>query len=349
MESPVSTRTFGPGLHVERDGQPLVRAKALADELRGRLCTSVEEADGLLGELAGLPPLSAEALSLLARLADRIAAAERIVDRTVDRAAEQVGERLAATGTGMAIHPSAVRERAATVLAAREAAAVAEERLRAGQIEAEQAQAAALAALAAQPGDRSGRSSVASTEDEPPARRRRLFSFRRRREPAEDTSESTSLLQQVAAATDEAFGQRVASAARDDHLLLLRAQRDRAVEDVRVAERAWRDLAGDDPVEDVEAVVRRFDPQHQDAVEVAHETVGVRAVSTLLNRALDRWSDGWRSAGFEVPAVEPQAMAGVVARSSTAVVLAGGAVDRAEAIVMAAPAAPVVAVEPDAG
>lgn len=346
MGSPVSERTFGPGLHVERDGQPLVRAQQLARTLGGRLCTSVEEADVLLGDLASLPPLPPEALGVLGALAERVAAAERIVDRTVDRAAEAVGERLAATGSGMAIHPSAVRERAATVIAAREAAAAAEERLRAGQVEAEEAQAAALAALAAGSGSGSARSAVASTLDEPPARRRRLFSFRRRREPEEDTTESTSLLQQVAAATDEAFGQRVAATARDDHLLLLKAQRDRAVEDVRVAERAWRDLAGDDPVEDVEAVVRRFDPQHQDAIEVARETVGVRAVGSLLSRAMERWSEGWRSVGFEEPAVEPGAMAGVVARSATAVVLAGRAVERAEAIVVAAPAAPVVAVEP---
>ncbi len=345
MGTPVGERTFGPGLHVERDGQPLVRAQQLAQALGGRLCTSVEEADVLLGDLASLPPLPAEALGVLGALAERVAAAERIVERTVDRAAEAVGERLAATGMGMAIHPSAVRERAATVIAAREAALAAEDRLRAGQAEAEEAQAAALAALAAG-SDGAERSAVASTLDEPPARRRRFFSFRRTREPMEDTSESTSLLQQVAAATDEAFGQRVASAAREDHLLLLRAQRDRAMEDVRVAERAWRDLAGDDPVEDVEAVVRRFDPQHQDAVVVAQETVGVRAVGTLLTRALERWSEGWRSVGFEEPAVEPAAMAGVVARSAGAVVLAGRAVERADAIVVAAPAAPVVAVEP---
>ena len=345
MASPVSERTFGPGLHAERDGQPLVRAQELAQQLGGRLCTSADEADALLGDLATLPALPADALGVLHALAQRVAAAQRIVDRTVDRAAEAVGERLASTGTGIAIHPSAVRERAATVIAARQAATAAEERLRAGQAEAEQAQAAALAALASGAGGSPGGAAAASTLDEPPARRRRSF-FRRRREPREDTTESTNLLQQVSAATDEAFGQRVAAVAREDHVLLLRAHRDRAVEDVRVAERAWRDLAGDDPVEDVEAVVRRFDPQHQDALEVAHETVGVRAVGTLLSRALERWTEGWRSVGFDEPAVEPGAMAGVVARSATAVVLTGSAVEKAQAIVTAAPAAPVVTVEP---
>jgi hypothetical protein len=249
----------------------------------------------------------------------------------------------------MAIHPSAVRDRAAILLAAREVAAGAEERWRTAEAEAEASRAAAaavVAELAARPSAQHfAPSPVDSTADEPPARRRRFFAFRRNREVEEDTSESTSLLQQMAASTDEAFGARRAASARDGQLLLLRAQRDRAMEDVRVAERSWRDLAGEDPVEDVEAVIRRFDPQHQDALDVAKDTVGVRAVATLLERALERWRQGWQSLGFDEPAVDPEAMEAVVARGATAVVLAGSAVDHAEAIVMAAPAAPVVSVE----
>lgn len=344
MDVPAAPLTFGPGLHVHADPRPLVRAQEIAEALAGRLCTNREEADALLGILTMLPPLSPDTLAILGAIAERVATAERIVDRTVDRAAEAVGERLAATGTGVAVHPSAVRDRAAAVLAAREAAAAAEERLRTTEARAQQERAAAVAALAS-PRPAAAPMHVASTEDERPARRRRFFSFRRNREVAEDTSESTSLLQQMAAATDEAFGQRVAKVARDDELLLLRVQRDRAMEDVRVAERSWRDLAGDDPVEDVEAVVRRFDPQHQDALELAQETVGVRAVSTLLDRAMERWQEGWRACGFEQAAVEPAALAGLVARVTTAVVLTGGAVERAEDISMAAPAAPVVAVK----
>ena len=83
-----------------------------------------------------------------------------------------------------------------------------------------------------------------------PAPKRRRFGLTRggrARRYEEDTSESTSLLQQVAAATDEAFGARRATEARSGLLLLLQAQRDRAEEDVRVAERSWRDLAGDGP------------------------------------------------------------------------------------------------------
>jgi hypothetical protein len=129
--------------------------------------------------------------------------------------------------------------------------------------------------------------------------------------------------------------------------MLLRAQRARAEEDLRVAERAWQDLAGDDPVEEVEAVVRRLDPQHEDSVEVARDTVGVRAAMTLLERARERWEETWRAFGFDPPAsADPVAMASMSARLTRTIVLVGGAVDNAEVLALAAPAAAVVAVEP---
>jgi hypothetical protein len=343
VDLPAEPLPYDAGLHLCRDPRPHVRAKQLANELDGRLCTTEKEADILLDDLSTLPPLEADALAVLGALADRVQTAQRIAERTADRAAEVVGERLAGTGTGVAVHPTAVRDRAATVMAAREVATAAEERLRIAETDAERARAEASPRPAPEvllPSP----SLVASTVDEPPARRRWFPRFRRV-ERVEDTSESTSLLQQVAATTDEAFGARRAAAARDDQLLLLRAQRDRAMEDVRVAERAWRDLAGDDPVEDVEAVVRRFDPQHRDALEVAQDTVGVRAVSALLSRALVQWTEGWRLLGFDEPMVEPDAMSALVERGVSAVVLTGGAVERAKAIVQAAPAAPVLAVE----
>jgi len=191
---------------------------------------------------------------------------------------------------------------------------------------------------------------VDSFEDEPPApRRRRFFGFGRRgreRREEEDTSESTSLLQQMAASTDEAFGARRANAVRDDQLVLFRVQRDRAQEDLRVTERAWHDLAGEASADDVEAVVRRFDPQHQDAVAVAQETVGVRAASTLLQRATERWEAGWRDLGLDPPESADQAeMDRMAERLARPVVLVGEAVDRAELIAVAAPAATVVALK----
>ncbi len=352
MESLADATQLGPGLQVIADPAPIERATSLAAELGGDLCTTAEQADELLAALGALPPLTGDALEMLRGLSRKVAVARRSVDSTVDRAALEVGERLAGAGSGMAIHPSAVRDRAAAVVAARAALTEAEANLSAGE---------ASAAVAAESTDPvpppppppfvSGPSRVASFEDEPPARRRRRFGWFRRRdrgsEEVEDTSESTQLLQQVAASTDEAFGARRASVARDDRLMLVRVQRDRAREDLLVAERAWRDLAGESAsVEDVEDVVRRFDPQHQLAVEIAQETVGVRAVSILLQRALQRWEEGWRSLGLEPPSSDDQAaMDQAVDRLLRPVVLAADAADRAEPISLAAPGATVVRVD----
>jgi len=168
----------------------------------------------------------------------------------------------------------------------------------------------------------------------------------RARLEVEDTSESTSLLQQMAASTDEAFGARRATAARADLLVLLQTQRDRAEEQVRSAEGAWRDLAGDDAVEDVELVVLRFDPQHQEARDVAQHAVGVRAVAPLLDRALASWADGWRALGAEPPAeVDHDWVDAMLERLGRPVVLVGDAVDGLDPLAAAAPAAPLVVVE----
>ena len=132
----------------------------------------------------------------------------------------------------------------------------------------------------------------------------------------------------MAAATDEAFGVRRATEARADLLLLLVAQRDRAAEDVRVAHRAWHDLAGESDVEDVEDVVRRFDPQLEEAREVAQEAVGVRAVSTLVERATARWAEGWRSLGEEPPeSVDHEWVESLARRMTRPVVLVAAATD----------------------
>ena len=58
-----------------------------------------------------------------------------------------------------------------------------------------------------------------------------------------------------------------------------------------------------------------------------------------------RWTDAWRGLGYDAPAVEPSAIDEVRLRSTSAVVLAGDAVDRAKDIAAAVPAAPVVVVE----
>lgn len=163
-----------------------------------------------------------------------------------------------------------------------------------------------------------------------------------------DVAVTTSLLREVASATDDAFGTRRARAVRDDTGSLLSARRDQAQEELRVAERHWHDLAGPDAdVGEVEQVVRRFDPQHQAAVEVAGTTVSVRAATTLVARLTERWALAWESRGGTAPEpVEAQAaVARLEALAARPVVLVGPAVDRAEELVMAAPGAPVIVLE----
>ena len=343
-----------PGLHVRTDVAPDALAATLSGELDGQLCATANEAEALLATLRALPALTPEAIPTLTERTARRAAAQRVVDRTLERAASEVGTRLAGAGSGVSIHPTAVRERAAAVVTARSALANAEQSVRALEEAAERL--TPEPEPEAEPVELSGSTAGSALltrallAPAPPARRRRrLFAFlRRRREPEEeDTSESTSLLQQVAASTDEVFGARRASAAREEQLVILRAARIRADEDVRVAERAWQALAGDEAVEEVEAVVRRFDPQHEDALVIARDTVGVRAALTLLEQAREAWEDAWRSFGFDPPvAGDAEALDQMVARLTKTIILVGPAVDSAEVLAMAAPAAAVVAVEP---
>jgi hypothetical protein len=332
-----------PGRHLRDDPEPLTMAKELAVDLEADLCSTQQEADDLLAELAAFPPLGADGILLVRRLAQRVTAAQRIVDRTLDRAAADVGGRLATIGSGVAVHPTTVRERAASVVAARAALEAADDRLRT----ATEAGEAAVEATP-EPEPEAAPVDVAATAEPRPERRRWPW-FGRRRARAryeEDTSESTSLLQQVAASTDEAFGARRANAVRSDRLVVLQAQRDRAEEDVRVAERAWHDLAGDDDVEDVEAVVRRFDPQHEETRALAQGSVGVRAASALLARAMERWEEGWRSLGVDpAPAADDAWAEQLAERMARPIVVVAEATARQADLVAAAPAAPVVVVE----
>lgn len=340
MDEPVQA-----GLQVHFDAEPMMRASELADELHGDLCATRQEAEHVLRQLGAYPPLDADGIANIKQLSERVAAAQRILERTVDRAARDVGDRLAAVGTGLAIHPTTVRERAAAVLAARDRLREAAERLVEAEAQADADEAAAAAAADEQ------QSEAPATGSGDPSRpvRRGLFgrgrAARARRD--DDTTESTLLLQQVAAATDEAFGIRRAHDARADALLLLTAQRDRAREDLRVAHRAWHDLAGESNVEDVEEVVRRFDPQLQEAREVAQDAIGVRAVSTLLQQATERWAEGWRSLGQDPPAsVDHEWVESMARRMTRPVVLVADATALGERFVDVAPAAPVLVVEP---
>lgn len=358
----------------------------MAAELRADLCATLPQADATLAERSTLPTVDATALATLQGLARRLARAERIAVRTRERALTDVEHRLAATGAGLAVHPTTIRERAAAVDAARTAVAAAQQAIddHAARIvaveERAQAEAAEAAARAAEPEDDhrgghvlpSGRARaigllvagfgvalvlLALGVDLwaaliPPLLAAllalRLLQPHQDPEDLEDRREASSLLSQVSASADELFGARRAARDLEEQLTLLQAQLGRAEEERRVAERAWHDLAGEDvDVSELEDVVRRFDPQHEDARVLADETVGVRTVEVVLHHVEQRWLGLWRELGLDAPsAAEGEAaVRDLAARVNRPVVLVGPAIERADELARVAPAAPVVVLE----
>lgn len=172
---------------------------------------------------------------------------------------------------------------------------------------------------------------------------------RQDRQDRQDRQEASSFLAQVGASTDELFGTRRPAEADDDGRSLASVRRDRAVEELRVAERAWHELAGPDTdVDQLEEVVRRYDPQHEDSRLLAGEVVGVRAADVVRHGLEQQWLAAWREVGAEPPAIAAvgQAVQALRTARAPAVVLVGAAVDRADAVAAAAPATTVIAVEP---
>jgi hypothetical protein len=373
---------LGPGLHRRHDVDPEVSARAAAARLGAQLCTTPAQVDAVITARTTAPARDVTLMAELQVVARRLARAERIAARTRERAVSEVGRRLTASSGGLAIHPTTVRERAATVQAAR-----------AELIESERALAAHAAALAE--GRRtddgvtaSGHGAVAASGPDPFAatgpgepmgpslkdRRSRsigaicvgfgvgllllglgmtplwvallpvlaacLFALRYL-PPREDDDdgpptgyreESSRLLAQVSAATDEVFGVARPDDDAGQRTSLLTARRDRAQEELRVAQRAWRDLAGEEAdVEDVEAVVRRFDPQHEDAGLLAAETAGVRAVQLVVHQLQQRWLALWAGFDREAPtaADAEAAVADLHAEVRQPIVLVGPAAERA--------------------
>jgi hypothetical protein len=167
-----------------------------------------------------------------------------------------------------------------------------------------------------------------------------------------DRAEASSLLAEVGASTDELFGARHAAQADERAGLpsLPAVRRDRPLEELRVAERAWHELAGDDvDVEAVEDVIRRYDPQHEDARLLAADVVAVRATEALIQNLEGQWSAAWADLGADAPRPDDAADAIEALRTGAAraVVLVGEAVGEADELVRALPAAPVVVVEPE--
>lgn len=381
---------LGPGLHVLREIEPLKRAGPMAAQLRADLCATLPQAEAALADRAGLPAIDAETLAALQGLARRLARADRIAVRTRARALRDVEHRLAATGAGLAVHPTTIRERASAVEEARAEQAAAERaleehaaRLVAAE-EAAQGEAAEAAARAAAPVASehaggvvlSGRhralgllvagfglALVLLAFEVPlwaallPPLIAALVALRLLRpdeddDDAEDRREASSLLSQVSASADELFGARRAAREIEDQLSLLEARRGRAEEERRVAERAWHELAGDEvDVSELEEVVRRFDPQHEDARMLADETVGVRTVEVVFHHVEQRWLASWHELGLDAPpaADGEAAVRDLVVRVSRPVVLVGPAIELADELARAAPAAPVVVLEGPTG
>jgi hypothetical protein len=391
---------LGPGLHLLREAEPLKRAGPMAANLRADLCATLPQAETALEERGRLPAVDVTTLSTLQVLARRVARAERIAARTRDRAVVEVGDRLTGAGSGLAVHPTTIRDRAAAVDIARgdlvaadralanHAAAVA-----AAEAQAEQEAAAAQSHAAEDAARRvAARARTRTRSSGPSLRARRsrsiglivaafgvalvmiafqvplwaallpalaacLFALRYLRPSDGDGAdeddqrgweEASSLLSQVATTTDEVFGARRISRELGEQQTLLEARRDRAQEHVRVAERAWYDLAGDDvDITDLEEVVRRFDPQHEDARLLAGETIGVRTAEVVLHHFQQRWLAFWRELGRDAPAPEDgeEAVRALAAQVSRPIVLVGPATALGPDLSRAAPAAPVVALD----
>lgn len=159
---------------------------------------------------------------------------------------------------------------------------------------------------------------------------------------------TSDLLRSVAASTDDVFGARRATMTRDNDRTLLAAERAGAEEERRVAERAWQELAGPDvDVAEVDAVVRRFDPQHQDALVAAGETASVRAATMLVDQLRTRWAEAWGgdAAAVPAPAEAEAAVERVASLLTRVVVVVGPAIERAEDLALAAPSAPVIVLD----
>jgi hypothetical protein len=394
VSSDATDDDLGPGLHVLREAEPLKRAGVLAARLDADLCATLPQAEAALEARSQLPLVDVTTLSTLEVLARRIARAERIAARTRERAVDEVGQRLAGDGAGLAVHPTTIRDRAAAVATARAAHAAAEQELAAhlaanaewDDLPADQASAAvtsprpepaaAPATVGASLHVRRSRAVGAivaalgvglvlfAVDAAPlwaallPALAAALWAMRylapsdSNDDDVQARATTSSFLAEVGASTDELFGARRAARDAEEQTALLTSRRDRAQEDVRVAERAWHDLAGaDTDVDAVDDVVRRFDPQHEDARLLAAETVGVRAADVVLHHFQQRWLAFWRELGRDAPtaAAGEAAVQALEEQVRRPVVLVGPATPLGADLARVAPAAAVIVLEGPAG
>lgn len=376
---------LGPGMHVLREAEPLKRAGTMAAQMRAELCATLPQADATLADRSTLPPLDTRTLGTLRVLAQHVARAERMADRTRERAVVEVGHRLSGVGAGLAVHPDTIRDRAAAVEAARAELVAAERAIAEHEAAMAVPEEAEVVSRVATSDDELTLGHQQPHEASLRVRRSRaigaivasfglvllvvaldllplwaalllplaasLWAIRYLKPGADDfdaadgREETSSFLADVSAATDELFGARRASQEVAAQAALLDAARGRAEEDVRVAERAWHELAGPDvDVADVQAVVQRFDPQHEDARVLAAETVGVRAAEAVVHQFRQRWVALWREIGLPIPTASDgeQAVTDLAARVGRPIVLVGPATVRGADLARVAPAAPVV-------
>lgn len=382
---PTLREDAGPGLHRVTATDPAARAAEVADALGGRLCRTVAELEVVLEEAAQASRLDDGTAEELAKLARRWTKLSQVSERTRQRVITAAGQRLAPGA--LAVHPDTVRERARRLDEARAALVDAERALAAHDVDppddgpvAEGTPAPAAdvepAPLGAVPSPLRARRNqalgvvlaafglalillalavvplwaallvpfVAS-----------LWALRHLRPPeggdGDGAEEAASLLSEVGAYTDERFGARRAAEEREVERARLDVARSRAEEEVRLAEKAWADLAGPgvDPA-DVEAVVRRFDPGLDGAEHLVGEAVGVRATEAAVARLAEQWSARW--AALELPAppiAEGEAtVRALLARRARAIVLVDEVTVLAEEVTAQVPSVPVVVVEEEA-
>lgn len=385
----------GAGLHVLREAEPLKRAGTMAVSLRADLCVTLDQADTALRERSGLPRLDVEMVRLLESLARSVARAQRISNRTRERAVVEVGQRLAGIGSGLAVHPATIRDRASVVEASLAALADIAQAVVDHQIEAERVKAELEAAAAA--ADAQAEQSAVRRLAEQTNRVRTFLRARQSRalgsvvaafgaglvllgfgvslwaallptlgsslwathylrpvdvdldddEELQARQQASELLSMVAMSTNGASSG-THGHEQEEALARVITERDLAAERVRVAQRSWEDLAGEGvDIAELEEVVRRFDPQHEDARLLAGETVGVRTTEVVLRQILERWDACWRELGLDSPSPEwgEEAVQELIARIGRPIVLVGPATARGEELVRVAPTAPVVVIQ----
>lgn len=378
---------FTPGLHVVRDHDPARRASEVARSLGVTVRSSPTAVDELVASLPA-SPMTDDDLDRMEALAARLSRVAAVEDRTLSKASTSVGERLTQASGGLAIHPATVRERASALQAARMALveterAIAEHEADAAPPELGQPDEGVASSTSDAPAPPQGREGPSMRTRQsraigtvvgsfglalvllavgavalwaalvPPLAAALWASWYLRDRGAGHQGQAedelgVSRLAEVAEATDAAFG--ISLQHEDQHELdRLLAKRMAAEEEARVAERAWRDLAGPDTdIDEVEAVVQRFDSQHVDGRVLAVVTVQVRAAKAVRERLEGQWADEWRALGQDPPPSSESvtAVATLRSRLSRPAVLTGSSATEVRRLAAILDRVPVVLVQP---